>query len=103
MISNSAAYNPPASKETIMRSRSSEPSRRAALAGLAATSTIGLVRPTLASAPMANVQVPAAYRFKHGGFECTAVSDGPLRLGTFSAATFKGITQQHIDEVVAAN
>jgi glyoxylase-like metal-dependent hydrolase (beta-lactamase superfamily II) len=53
--------------------------------------------------PMANEQVPAAYRFKVGGFECTVVSDGPLRLGTFSAELFKGLTQERIDEFVADN
>jgi glyoxylase-like metal-dependent hydrolase (beta-lactamase superfamily II) len=56
-----------------------------------------------ASHPMANEQMAAAYRFKVGGFECTVVSDGPLRLGTFSADLFKGLTQQRIDEFVAAN
>jgi glyoxylase-like metal-dependent hydrolase (beta-lactamase superfamily II) len=53
--------------------------------------------------PMANEQVPAAYRFKVGGFECTVVSDGPLRLGEATAALFKGLAQERIDEVFAAN
>src|SRR5580704_15381832 len=53
--------------------------------------------------PMANAQVPAAYRFKVGGFECTVVSDGPLRLGTFSADLFKGLAQEQLDEFAAAN
>jgi len=52
---------------------------------------------------MANAQVPAAYRFKLGGFECTVVSDGPLRLGEATAALFKGLAQERIDEVFAAN
>jgi glyoxylase-like metal-dependent hydrolase (beta-lactamase superfamily II) len=52
---------------------------------------------------MANQQVPATYRFKVGGFECTVVSDGPLKLGTFSAELFKGLTQEQIDAFVAAN
>jgi glyoxylase-like metal-dependent hydrolase (beta-lactamase superfamily II) len=82
---------------------SSEPSRRAVLSGLAAATASGLARPGLASAPMANVQVPAAYRFELGGFECTVVSDGPLRLGTFSPEMFKGLSQDQIDDVVAAN
>ena len=57
-----------------------------------------------ASHPMANEQIPAAYRFKLGqDLECTVVSDGPLRLGTFSADLFKGLTQERIDEFVAAN
>jgi glyoxylase-like metal-dependent hydrolase (beta-lactamase superfamily II) len=52
---------------------------------------------------MANEQVPAGYRFKVGGFECTVVSDGPLKLGTFSAELFKGLTQKRMDEFAAAN
>jgi glyoxylase-like metal-dependent hydrolase (beta-lactamase superfamily II) len=52
---------------------------------------------------MANEQVPAAYRFKVGGLECTVVSDGPLRLGTFSAELFKGLAQERIDAFVADN
>ena len=52
---------------------------------------------------MANEQVPAAYRFKLGGFECTVVSDGPLKLGTFTAEMFKGISQERIDAILAAN
>jgi glyoxylase-like metal-dependent hydrolase (beta-lactamase superfamily II) len=55
------------------------------------------------SHPMANMQVPAAYRFEFGGFECTVVDDGPLQFGTYSAALFKGATQERIDETVAAN
>jgi glyoxylase-like metal-dependent hydrolase (beta-lactamase superfamily II) len=86
-----------------MKVHARELSRRAVLAGLTTATAAGLPQPASASAPMANMQVPAGYRFKLGGFECTAVSDGPLRLGTFSAETFKGITQEHIDEVVAAN
>ncbi len=62
----------------------------------------GLAQPA-ASRPMANEQIPAAYRFKLGEFECTVVSDGPLRLGTFSAKLFKGLTQEEIDAFVAAN
>jgi hypothetical protein len=50
-----------------------------------------------------NVQVAAAYRFKLGGFECTVVSDGPLKLGTFSAEMFKGMSQERIDEILAAS
>ena len=86
-----------------MSLRAPELSRRAVLAGLAAATTSGLARPGLAAAPMANVQLPAAYRFKLGGFECTVVSDGPLRLGTVSAEMFKGYTQERIDEILAAN
>lgn len=86
-----------------MRFHPSEPSRRAVLSGLAAATASGLSHPALASAPMAHAQVPAAYRFKLGGFECTVVSDGPLRLGTFSPEFFEGYTQERIDEILAAN
>src|SRR5260370_31844855 len=86
-----------------MSFRAPELSRRAVLSGLAAATASGLAQPALAIGPMANGQVPAAYRFKLGGFECTVVSDGPLKLGTFSAEMFKGISQERIDEILAAN
>jgi glyoxylase-like metal-dependent hydrolase (beta-lactamase superfamily II) len=63
----------------------------------------GLAQPAAVSHPMANVQVPAAYRFKLGGFECTVVDDGPLQFGTLSAKLFGGFTQERIDEIAAAN
>ena len=63
----------------------------------------GLAPAAPASHPMANAQVPAAYRFKLGGFECTVVSDGPLKLGTFTAKLFRGMSQERIDDIVAAN
>jgi glyoxylase-like metal-dependent hydrolase (beta-lactamase superfamily II) len=62
-----------------------------------------LAQPARASHPMANEQVPAAYRFELGGFECTVVDDGPLQFGTYSAELFKGASQERIDETVAAN
>jgi glyoxylase-like metal-dependent hydrolase (beta-lactamase superfamily II) len=86
-----------------MKIRAPELSRRAVLSGFAAAATPGLVQPVFAAGPMANVQLPAAYRFKVGAFECTVVSDGPLKLGTVSAAMFKGYTQARIDEILAAN
>src|SRR5258707_3083025 len=86
-----------------MNFRAPELSRRAVLSGLAAATASGLAQPALAIGPMANAQVPAAYRFKLGGFECTVVSDGPLKLGTFSAEMFNGISQERIDEILAAN
>lgn len=70
---------------------------------LSAAASSGLAQSAPASHPMVNEQVTAAYRFKVGGFECTVVSDGPLKLGTFSAELFKGISQERIDEIVAAN
>jgi glyoxylase-like metal-dependent hydrolase (beta-lactamase superfamily II) len=33
----------------------------------------------------------------------TIISDGPLRLGTFSPEAFRGLTQEQIDEVLGAN
>jgi glyoxylase-like metal-dependent hydrolase (beta-lactamase superfamily II) len=87
-----------------MTSRKPELSRRRALLGFAtATASPGLTQLAQASQQMVNVQVPAAYRFKLGGFECTVVSDGPLKLGEFTAEMFKGIRQKKIDEILAAN
>ena len=63
----------------------------------------GHAQPAPATYPMANEQVLAAYRFKVGGFECTVVSDGPLRLGEATAALFRGLAQERIDDVFAAN
>ena len=83
--------------------RTPELSRRAVLSGFAAATVTGLSQPAFAFQPMANEQVPAAYRFKLGEFECTVISDGPLKLGTFTAEMFKGITQDRIDEILAAN
>jgi glyoxylase-like metal-dependent hydrolase (beta-lactamase superfamily II) len=63
----------------------------------------GLAQPSPTRRPMINEQVPAAYRFEVGGFECTVVSDGPLKLGTFTAELFKGMSQERIDEILSAN
>src|SRR5258708_35796292 len=87
----------------IMSFRAPELSRRAVLSGLGAATASGLAQPALAIGPTANVQVPGAYRFKLGGFECTVVSDGPLKLGTFTAEMFKGMSQERIDEILTAN
>ena len=86
-----------------MRFRAPELSRRGVLPALAAAAGAGLVQPARAAHPMANVQVPAAYRFKLGEFECTAISDGPLRLGAADPALFRGATQEQIDDVFGAN
>jgi glyoxylase-like metal-dependent hydrolase (beta-lactamase superfamily II) len=82
-----------------MNIRTQSLSRRAVLSGLGAS----MAAPALAAAPMANVQVPAVYRFKLGGFECTVVSDGQIGLGAIKADMFKGYTQERIDELLAAN
>ena len=60
-------------------------------------------QPPPASHPITSEQLPAAYRFKVGGFECTVVSDGPLKLGTFTEEMFRGISQERIDAILAAN
>src|SRR6185295_1996099 len=91
------------SEGSAMRIPVPELSRRAVLSVLAAAATLGLAQPSLGSSPMANVQAPAFYRFKVGGFECTVVSDGPLRLGEMTAQMFKGYTQERIDELLNAN
>jgi len=67
-----------------MTFRAPELSRRAVLSELTAATASCLAQPALASGPIANVQMPAVYRFKLGEFECTVVSDGPLKLGTVS-------------------
>jgi hypothetical protein len=66
-------------------------------------SRLGLAQPAPASHPMMNEHVTAAYPFKVGGFECTVVSDGPLKPSTFTAELFKGMRQERIDEILAAN
>ena len=91
------------SEGSAMRIPVPELSRRAVLSVLAAAATLGLAQPSRGSSPMANVQTPAIYRFKVGGFECTVVSDGPLRLGEMTAQMFKGYTQERIDELLNAN
>jgi glyoxylase-like metal-dependent hydrolase (beta-lactamase superfamily II) len=74
-------------------------SRRAVLGGLGVT----LAAPALAAAPMVHQQAPSVYRFKVGGFECTAISDGPLSVGPAKAEMFKGFTQERVDELFDAN
>jgi hypothetical protein len=86
-----------------MSLRAPELSRRAVRSGLAAATASGLGHSALASAPMANVQVPAVYRFKLGGFECTVVSDGPLRLGPFSPEAFRCRPAPRIDPASASS
>ena len=56
-------------------------SRRLMLAAAAAAPILG-VRPADAAAPFLNTNAPPFYRFKHGTFEITVVSDGPLVLPT---------------------
>ena len=60
-------------------------------------------QPPAGSHPITNEQLPAGYRFKVGEFECTVVSDGPLKLGTYTEEMFKGISQERVDEILTAN
>jgi glyoxylase-like metal-dependent hydrolase (beta-lactamase superfamily II) len=55
-----------------------------------------------ARAPMQNTQAPYWYRFKHGGFECTVVSDGPLPLGEPSES-FLGTSKEAVQKALADN
>jgi glyoxylase-like metal-dependent hydrolase (beta-lactamase superfamily II) len=82
-------------------------SRRALLAGattLAAAGFAGhrMIGPAEAKAPMLNTQAPYWYRFKHGAFEMTVVSDGPLPLGEPSAS-FIGTTKEAVQKALTDN
>lgn len=57
--------------------------RRLMLAAAAGAPLLGL-RPADAAAPFLNTNAAPFYRFRHGGFECTVVSDGPLVLPPLS-------------------
>ena len=50
--------------------------RRAMLAGAAATTFAPFAITARAAAPVAGAQVPSFYRYKVGSFECTSVADG---------------------------
>ena len=60
----------------------------------AAAATLGAV-PAAAKAPLAKTQAPYFYRFDHGKFQVTMVSDGPLPLGPPGDA-FLGLTKDEI-------
>src|SRR5918996_1102235 len=82
-------------------------SRRALLAGattLAAAGFAGprMIGPAEAKAPMLGTQAPYWYRFKHGAFELTVVSDGPLPLGEPSAS-FIGTTKEAVQKALTDN
>ena len=83
-----------------------EVSRRSLLTGastLAAASFVGnLMGPAQAKTAMLNTQAPYWYRFKHGAFEMTVVSDGPLPLGEPSAS-FLGTTKETVQKALADN
>src|SRR5262245_5393955 len=84
----------------------SQISRRRLMAGAAATGLAGVAgdwQPALAKAPMANTQAPAFYRFKLGGFELTAVSDGPLHMGPPNAGVFTDTSKEEMAKALADN
>jgi hypothetical protein len=54
------------------------PTRRAVIGGIAASSLASLVSPAGAAAPATGRQAPGFYRYKLGGFECTSLNDGAL-------------------------
>lgn len=64
----------PADRETFMSAVAL--TRRAALAGGAACVVSAACAPAFAKAPLAGAQMPAAYRYKIGDVEVTAIHDG---------------------------
>ncbi len=80
-------------------------SRRKMLAGLGAAGVVAgsNAGAALARAPMQNVQAPAFYRFKVGGFEATVISDGPLGLGAPSDGVFSGVSKVDMTKVLTDN
>jgi glyoxylase-like metal-dependent hydrolase (beta-lactamase superfamily II) len=81
-------------------------SRRSLMIGAATLAAIGAGgiagRKAAARAPTKNTQAPYWYRFKHGAFECTVISDGPLPLGEPSAS-FLGTTKEAVQKALADN
>ena len=73
----------------------SDLSRRDLLLGASAAGMATALQhsPSLAKAPMQNVQAPAVYRFRIGAIEATAISDGPLALGAPQADLFVGVSK----------
>jgi glyoxylase-like metal-dependent hydrolase (beta-lactamase superfamily II) len=51
-------------------------SRRAVLAGAAATALAPLATSACAAAPASGAQAPSFYRYKVGSYECTSIADG---------------------------
>ncbi len=70
-------------------------SRRGLLAGTGSLVAAAVATPALARAPMLNTKAPGFYRFQHGQFECTVVSDGPLPIGP-ALRTFRGAPEAEI-------
>ena len=81
-----------------------ELSRRTALLGAAAAAgAIGAgLGPVAARAPLLKTQSPYFYRFAHGKFQITMVSDGPLPLGDPST-NFLGASKDEISKLLTDN
>ena len=76
-------------------------SRRLMLAAAAAAPILG-VRPADAAAPFLNTNAPPFYRFKHGTFEITVVSDGPLVLPTLDVV-LENAPKADLERILTAN
>lgn len=72
----------------------------AGLGALGAT-TLGTTQ-AAAKAPLAKSQIPYYYRFNHGKFQVTMVSDGPLPLGAPGEA-FLGLSKEEITSQLTNN
>jgi glyoxylase-like metal-dependent hydrolase (beta-lactamase superfamily II) len=81
-------------------------SRRSLVAGagmFGAGAALGLTdRSAAARSPMPTTAAPRWYRFKHGQFTCTVISDGPLPLSD-PAALFVGSTADDVTKALADN
>jgi glyoxylase-like metal-dependent hydrolase (beta-lactamase superfamily II) len=76
-------------------------SRRLMLAAAAAAPVLGM-RPADAAAPFLNTNAPPFYRFKHGTFEITVVSDGPLVLPTLDVV-LENAPKADLERILTAN
>ncbi len=78
--------------------------RRRFLVGAATAAAAGSIGsgPAFAKAPLAAAQAPYFYRFKHGDWQGTIVSDGTLPLGD-PKENFKGLTPAEMDRQLSDN
>jgi glyoxylase-like metal-dependent hydrolase (beta-lactamase superfamily II) len=76
-------------------------SRRLMMAAAAAAPVLG-VRPADAAAPFLNTNAPPFYRFKHGAFEITVVSDGPLVLPPLGVV-LENAPKADLERILTAN
>lgn len=75
--------------------------RRMLLAAAASAPLLG-IRPADAAAPFLNTPAPAFYRFRHGTFEITMVSDGPLVLPTLDVV-LETAPKADVERILRAN